>query len=205
MERVVDYYFAPQSPWAYLGHARFAALLAERGVAVRVKPIDLAGVFAVSGGVALGDRATQRQTYRLLELARHAKHRGLPLHLHPKFFPVQGTAAARHIVATAQLSDEDSAMRLTGAIQRAVWVEERDIADPGTLDALVSTCGLDAAAIAAAAATPAVQSRYALFTSEAIAAEVFGAPTYIPRFGPAKDERFWGQDRLELLADALPS
>ena len=28
--RLVDYYFAPQSPWAYLGHARFAALLAAR-------------------------------------------------------------------------------------------------------------------------------------------------------------------------------
>ena len=25
MSRTVDYYFAPQSPWTYLGHARFAA------------------------------------------------------------------------------------------------------------------------------------------------------------------------------------
>ncbi|MDP3812247.1 MAG: 2-hydroxychromene-2-carboxylate isomerase, partial [Hydrogenophaga sp.] len=29
MRRTVDYYFAPQSPWTYLGHERFAALARE--------------------------------------------------------------------------------------------------------------------------------------------------------------------------------
>ena len=29
--RCVDYFFAPMSPWTYLGHARFAALLRETG------------------------------------------------------------------------------------------------------------------------------------------------------------------------------
>ena len=64
MSTVIDYYFAPQSPWTYLGHARFAELAARYGATVRIKPMDLGQVFPVSGGLPLGKRAPQRQAYR---------------------------------------------------------------------------------------------------------------------------------------------
>ena len=71
MGRTVDYYFAPQSPWAYLGHQRLADMVQRHGATVRVMPIDLGGkVFPISGGLPLGQRAPQRQAYRLLELQR---------------------------------------------------------------------------------------------------------------------------------------
>ena len=70
MSRVVDYYFAPQSPWAYLGHARFARIADAAGATVRVRPVDLGTVFPISGGLPLAKRAPQRQAYRLVELAR---------------------------------------------------------------------------------------------------------------------------------------
>ena len=53
MAPVIDYYFAPQSPWTYLGHAQFARLAQAAGAAVRVKPIDLdpdGGEFALQLG-----------------------------------------------------------------------------------------------------------------------------------------------------------
>ncbi|MCJ7798964.1 MAG: 2-hydroxychromene-2-carboxylate isomerase, partial [Polaromonas sp.] len=72
MSVTVDYYFAPQSPWAYLGHARLAQIARDAGATVRVLPVDLGGkVFPISGGLPLGQRAPQRQAYRLLELRRH--------------------------------------------------------------------------------------------------------------------------------------
>ncbi len=46
----IDYYFAPNSPFVYLGHARFASIAKAAGAAVRVLPIDLGKVFSVSGG-----------------------------------------------------------------------------------------------------------------------------------------------------------
>ena len=53
MGRTVDYYFAPQSPWAYLGHQRLAEIVQRTGAALRVMPIDLGGkVFPISGGWA---------------------------------------------------------------------------------------------------------------------------------------------------------
>ena len=55
MGRTVDYFFAPQSPWAYLGHQRLAEIAQRTGATVRVMPIDLGGkVFPISGGLPLG-------------------------------------------------------------------------------------------------------------------------------------------------------
>ena len=43
-------------------------------------------------------------------------------------------------------------------------------------------------------------ARYAALTEEAMARDVFGAPTYV-----YNDELFWGQDRLDFLDRALES
>ncbi len=205
--RVIDYYFAPQSPWTYLGHQRFADVVAQSDAEVRVKPVDIGRVFAVSGGLPLAQRPKQRQSYRLIELARFAKYLDMPLNLHPKFFPVVGNAAALRIIAASQTASDAAggaaALRLAGAMMRAVWAEERNIADEDTLDAIAAECGLDAGALRDAAASAASQQRYDANTEEAIAEEVFGSPTYVPRFGPAEGQRFWGQDRLDLLARAI--
>ena len=54
MSRTIDYYFAAQSPWAYLGHDRFVALARAHGATVRVMPADYGAIFPVSGGLPLG-------------------------------------------------------------------------------------------------------------------------------------------------------
>ena len=61
MRHAVDYFFAPNSPWTYLGHARFSELVKKNGASVRVLPMDLGQVFPVSGGLPLPKRAPQRQ------------------------------------------------------------------------------------------------------------------------------------------------
>ena len=82
MGRTVDYYFAPQSPWAYLGHQRLVDIVARTGATLRVMPMDLGGkVFPISGGLPLGQRAPQRQAYRLVELRRFSRHLKIPLNL----------------------------------------------------------------------------------------------------------------------------
>ena len=73
MSQTIDYFLVPNSPWTYLGHERFAALAARAGAEVHFKPMDLAQVFPVSGGLPLGQRAPQRQAYRLMELKRFSE------------------------------------------------------------------------------------------------------------------------------------
>ena len=194
----LDYYLAPQSPWAYLGHERFMRIAADAGATVRVLPVDLGGkVFPVSGGLPLAQRPPQRQAYRLVELARWRDFLKLPLNIKPKFFPVPADDAARLIIAVDQADGSAAAMRLTGAVLKAVWAQERDIANAATRAELLAESGL-AAQRAADALTPEVQATYERNTQQAIDAKVFGAPSYV-----VDGEIFWGQDRLDFLQRRL--
>lgn len=194
---VVDYYFATISPWMYLGHARFTELVHQHRATVHVKPANFGDVFPASGGLPLSKRAPQRQAYRLVELERWRKHLGVPLNLHPKFFPANGDLAARWIIAANDVSGEQG-MALTGAIAHALWAEDRDIADQETLAVIAHGIGLDAQSLSDRAATDAIAARYAANTKEAIDRGVFGAPSYV-----IDGEIFWGQDRLDFVARKL--
>jgi 2-hydroxychromene-2-carboxylate isomerase len=198
--RVVQYYFAPQSPWTYLGHLRFWDVARKHGVRIEVLPVDLGGkVFPVSGGLPLGKRAPQRQAYRLLEMKRFSEVLHAPLNLQPKYFPVGGDDAARLIIAVALNDGADAAMHITDAVLRAVWVQERNIADEATLAALLAERELPARRIEDAH-SQAVAERYEQNTQRAIDAGVFGAPSYV-----IDGEIFWGQDRLDFLDRRLSS
>ena len=197
MSDTIDYFFAPISPWTFLGHQRLSDLAQAHGATVRVMPVDLGQVFSVSGGLPLPKRAPQRQAYRLVELRRFAQHLNVPLNPEPAHFPVAGDPAAKLIVATDAQEGWATAMRLTGAIGAAVWVQERNIADEATLVQLLDECGLPESLLALSQ-TDDVQARYAANTQAAMDAGVFGAPTY-----GVEGELFWGQDRLDFLARRL--
>lgn len=197
MPATVDYYFAPQSPWTYLGHTRFSALVQASGAQVRLLPVDLGAVFAVSGGLPLGKRPPQRQAYRLVELRRYSDHLGLPMAVQPRYFPVSGDDAARLIIAVDQQDGSAAAMRLAGAVFTAVWAQERDIASSQTLAELLQESGLPLTRLEQSR-SPEVQQQYEANTRQAIDGNIFGAPTYV-----VDGEMFWGQDRLDFVERKL--
>ena len=197
MSTVIDYYFSPQSPWTYLGHQRFADIARAAGAQIEVLPVDLGKVFPVSGGLPLAKRAPQRQAYRLVELPRFSQHLGMPLNLHPKFFPVASDAASRVIIAVDLHDGADAAMAFSAAVMRAVWAEDRNIADEQELASMLKALGLPARR-ADDAHSAAVEERYAANSQRAIEAGVFGAPSYV-----IEGELFWGQDRLDFVQRRL--
>jgi len=198
MPQTVDYYFAPQSPWAYLGHQRLRDVAKAAGAIVRVLPVDLGGkVFPISGGLPLGQRAPQRQAYRLVELKRFSEHLNAPLNLHPRYFPVGGDDASRLIIAADLVHGGQASLDLAGAVLGAVWAQERNIADPAVLGQLLSEQGLSSQ-VQDKAQSQEVQERYEQYTRQAIDAGVFGAPSYV-----VEGEIFWGQDRLDFLQRRL--
>jgi carboxymethylenebutenolidase len=193
----IDYYFAPQSPWTYLGHQRFADMAHRAGAVVNVLPVDLGQVFAVSGGLPLPKRAAQRQAYRLVELRRFSEWLKLPLNVQPKHFPVPGDAAARLILAADLHHGTEAAMRLAGRLMAAVWAEQMNIDDAATRADLLQRSALPPT-LEAAAQDAAVQARYEAATQQAIDAGIFGAPSYV-----IDGELFWGQDRLDFVERRL--
>jgi carboxymethylenebutenolidase len=195
MSKVIDYYFATISPWAFLGHERFVKIAKDAGATIAVKPVNFGEIFPVSGGLPLGKRAPQRQAYRLVELKRWSEYLGIRMNIQPKYFPANGDLAACWILAASDLG-ADRALAMAGAVSKALWTQEKDIADPATLASLADGLGLDARALEARA--PAMSARYAALTKEAIDRGVFGAPSYV-----IDGEIFWGQDRLDFVARKL--
>jgi 2-hydroxychromene-2-carboxylate isomerase len=195
MSKTVDYYFTAVSPWSYLGHERFGAIAHRHGAAVSVKPVDYGRIFPVSGGLPLAKRAPQRQAYRLVELKRWSGFLALPLNLQPKFFPAPAEESALAIIAADSSEGAGAGFRLGGALMRACWAEEENIADPVTVARIAGRCGVAPLGDAVRAAA---KTRYDQYTQEAIDRQVFGAPTYL-----YDGEIFWGQDRLDFLDRAL--
>jgi carboxymethylenebutenolidase len=166
---------------------------------VRVLPADFVQVFPVSGGLPLAKRAPQRQAYRLVELRRFSEWLSMPINVQPKFFPVQPDAAAKLIIAVEQADGSAAALDIAGRVFGACWQQQRDIADAATLAALLAEAGLPAGRLVESQQAAAAE-RYAVNTAAAIAAGVFGAPSYV-----IGGEVFWGQDRLDFVCRRLDS
>lgn len=198
MNKTVEYFMTPVSPFTYLGHARLRDICARHQANIQLRVMDLGKVFPVSGGLPLKDRPAQRRAYRMMELKRWRDLLGLPLTLEPKHFPVPAEPAATLILAVLERHGVSAALDIAGDCGRAVWAEERNISDPEVLSEIVTARQLDAAELLEYARSAEAAARYVQHSQEAIARNVFGSPTYI-----YQDELFWGQDRLDFLDRAL--
>lgn len=171
--------------------------MAERHQAdIVYKPVDLLAVFRAGGGKPVKERPLQRQAYRLVEMQRWRRIRNIPLVLHPKFYPADPSLA--HRVLLGALAEGSDVADFVHAGMSAVWADERDIADRGTIARLADASGLDGTRLLAGADSTTLYECEATFTREAIGRQVFGAPFYF-----YQDEPFWGQDRLDLLDEAI--
>ena len=104
--------------------------------------------------------------------------------------------SARAILAASHVGLDVGAF--AGALMRACWAEDRNVAEAATLKAVADGLGADGAALVAEAETPEIHAQADAETDAAARAQVFGAPSWIYR-----GELFWGQDRLAFLEDLV--
>lgn len=187
----IDYFFATVSPFVYLAGNRLEDIAARHGASIAYKPLDPSALFPRTGGQVLAERHESRKAYRLQELRRQAARRGMPLNLQPAYWPVNPAPSAYAILAAAKEGGGD----LPGLIQgfsRAVWAENRNIADDEVVAEVLAAHGYDPK-VADRGMLNAAEA-YVSNLEEAVARGVFGVPFYI-----VGEERFWGQDRLDDL------
>ena len=192
----IDYYFWIVSDWAYFGHPRLEQLADRHGIEINYMPVDLPYVYARTGGILLHERAKERQDYRIAELIRFRDLLRIPLNIEPKYFPANGGLASRVVIAARDRGLELG--RLVPSIMRALWAEDRNIADRDTLVSVLKEQNFDGLDLLRAAEDADVEQRYRQYTNDAIGRGVFGSPFYF-----FEDQRFWGQDRLEHLERAV--
>jgi 2-hydroxychromene-2-carboxylate isomerase len=187
----IDYYLFPLSPFSYLAGLELEAIAARHGATIAYKPVQLMRILAEVGTPDVKDRHASKRAYRLQDIARVARAKGMAINLQPRHWPTNPVPASAAIIAAQEAGGGDLGALVHGFL-RAVWAEERDIAEDETIRELLQRSGFD----------PAVASRGLLTaidtlernTDEALRRNVFGVPSYV-----VGDEVFWGQDRLPLL------
>lgn len=198
MTRTIDYYFSLQSPWAYIGDAPFHKVGSSHGLSVNYKPMPLLDVFSETGGLPLAKRHPARQRYRMVEMQRWRDKRGLTFHLSPVHWPFSPRIADGLVIAAVE-GGHPVAPLLT-RLYAAIWQDQLDLADKATLVKLADAAGLPGAQLVEQAATEKIGTIYERNRHDAIGVGVFGSPAYV-----LDGEVFWGQDRIDLLDDALKS
>jgi 2-hydroxychromene-2-carboxylate isomerase len=194
----VEYFYAAHSAFAYLGSARFRAIVAAAGRRIAHRPVDLRRVVAEAGAVPFGRRTRAHAAYYFgREIERWSEERGapwlgrIPTH-HANDITLPNCMLIAGLVRGIEIDD------LAHAMLEAHWRDDADLADRDTLAAIGRGAGVDPLPLLDLALSPEVKTIYQANTDEAIRRSVFGSPTYF-----VDGDMFYGQDRLDMVERAL--
>ena len=193
--RAVEFLFDFGSPTAYLAYTQLPRIAAERGADILWRPILLGGVHKASGN-ASPITVPAKGRWMFDDIARWAARYGVPFKMNPHF-PVNTVALMRGAVAVQTKMPEDF-MTYVEAIFKAMWAEPRNLGEPAEVGAVLKQAGLDAERIFALVGEQEIKDKLKANSDDAVARGVFGAPTFF-----VGDEMFFGQDRLDFVAEAL--
>ena len=191
----IDYYFYGASPFTYLGHKAIREVAERHGATLAYKPVNLMGVWEISGAVPPPQRPPVRQRYRLVELQRIAEMRGLPIKLKPAHWPFDATLCDSCMIA---IDEQGDAGDFIFSVLSGVWAEDADMADEAQIAEKITAAGFDAPTILKRAKSEDVAAKRMANTDEATAADAIGVPAFV-----LNGEVFWGQDRIEFIDHAL--
>jgi 2-hydroxychromene-2-carboxylate isomerase len=184
----VTCYFDPISPFAWLATKEIGRIEAA-GCTVEFVPVLFAAMLNAHGQKGPAEIPAKRvHTFR--DVMRLAAAKGLPF-VGPPGHPFNPLPALR--ISTA-IADAAARKRFVVAMYAACWERGADVSDMAVLAGLADQCGLDGGALAQAAVSPGVKQALAAATEQAIAAGVFGVPTFA-----FEGEFFWGADRIDSL------
>ncbi|SPF77554.1 2-hydroxychromene-2-carboxylate isomerase [Pseudoprimorskyibacter insulae] len=187
----VTYYFSLLSPYAYLAGTRLEEVADRHGASIEYRPYDIMALFARTGGTPLPERHPSRNEYRAQDLTRQTKHLGLPFNLKPAHWPTNAAPASYALIAAQKAGGNVGA--LTHGFLRAVWAEQRDIAQYDVIHECLAAAGFHTGLADKGLFTAA--DTYSDNLEKAVNDGVFGSPFYVTDDGA----RFFGQDRLDYL------
>lgn len=188
MTQPVEFYFDPVSPYSWLA-ARQIDRVEAAGAAVEFRPVLFAGMLAAHGNKGPAEMPAKR-AYTMRDVLRTAARLGLPVQ-GPPTHPFNPLRALRICIA---LDDAGARRRFGLALMDGAWARGLDIAADAVLSALAQECALDGRGLLARANDADVKQRLIDATNAAIAAGIFGVPTF-----RVDGEIFWGADRIESL------
>ncbi|MEE1865237.1 2-hydroxychromene-2-carboxylate isomerase [Pseudomonas auratipiscis] len=195
MSKSVEFFFDLGSPASYLAWTQLPALCASHDAQLVYRPMLLGGVFQATGNASPA-MVPAKARYVFADFQRFAKRYGVTLAF-PPGFPINTLGLMRGTIAVQRYQPERFEAYLTALFQ-AMWVQQRNVADPHVLATVLQEAGLDPEQFQAWSIEPEVKAALKQATDDAVARGVFGAPTCF-----VEEQMFFGQDRLEFVAQAL--
>lgn len=193
MRKQVEFFFDVGSPTAYLAWTQLPSIARDSGTEIIWKPVLLGGIFKATGNQSPVMIAAKGR-YMTQDLQRFARRYGVTLNFNP-FFPINTLALMRGAVG---LQDTPHFHPYLEAVFNAIWVNPLNMGDPDTVANVLTGAGIDPEDFRARIEDDTVKARLKANTEEAIQRGAFGAPTFF-----IGDDMFFGQDRLDFVADAL--
>lgn len=189
-ESTLEFWYEFASPYSYIAAARIERLVQGTPIRLRWRPFLLGPIFARRSHdpSPFQNPSPAQRRYRWRDVQRLCAIERLPLRL-PSTYPRSGLLAAR---AALIAGDEGWEPAFSRAVYHANFAEDRDIAAPETIGAIVAALGRDPTALLARASSPANKQHLVAQGEEAVRRGIFGAPSFL-----IGDELFWGNDRLE--------
>jgi len=194
MTKIVEFFYDFGSPTVYLAATQLPRIAGSVGATIDWRPMLLGGVFKSTGNqspVVVPAKAA----YMHDDLERFAKRYGVPFRFNPHF-PINTLALMRGAVAYQADAVVSSTYR--EAIFTAIWVEARNLNEPDVIGQVLGDAGLDPAELMNSIGEQTVKDQLIANTEEAVNRGVFGAPTFF-----VGEQMFFGQDRLDFVAEAI--
>ena len=195
MSKTVEFLFDLGSPYSYLAWYQLPKAAKAQGASIVYTPVLLGGIFQATGNASPAE-VPAKARYLDSDLARWAQAWGLKIASNPAF-PINTLALMRGAVAT-QMQGDETFQRYMNSMYQAMFGTPRNMGDPAEVAAVLTAAGFDAAQFMAQIGEQAVKDRLKDNTSQAVARGVFGAPSFF-----VGDQLFWGQDRMDQVAQAL--
>jgi len=190
MPKQLDFWFDFASTYSYVAALRVEPLCSAAGLTIRYKPFLLGPLFVEQLGIKGSpfNAYPVRGRYMWRDLERLCAKYSLPWR-RPEAFPRNSVLAAR--VAFIGANEAWGAQFIRTAFL-ANFAEDRDIADPQTLGAILAALQLPSQKILERAVSSENKLHLRDQTAQAAALGMFGAPNFV-----VAGEMFFGQDRLE--------
>lgn len=195
MSKSVEFYFDFGSPTTYLAWTQLPAICAAADAELVYKPMLLGGVFQATGN-ASPITIPSKGRFMLQDLQRFARRYQVPMQFNPHF-PINTLGLMRGAVAV-QLRLPERFDAYVTAIFQAMWVDALNLGDPVVLGTVLAKAGFDPQQLLVLSAEQTVKDQLKATTEEAVKRGVFGAPSMF-----VGNELFFGQDRLDFVAEAL--
>lgn len=195
--RKIDFYFSIDSRYSYLATTQFPALERDFGVEIIWRPLALFALLEVRGKNPFGGGGQSGQyepAYRGIDVTRWAEFYGVPL-VSPNWDIGDWLRINLSTVAAATL---DCCPAYVRALYDAIMVKGETPVDDAAIRRLAERAGLDGKAIVAAVDASATAELHQINIDAAMAAGVFGVPSFV-----TDGKMYWGNDRLVLLRHEL--